>query len=153
MPCPDCEREISDQANSCPHCGCPNGGSQKRSDSNSGIWQAVVKSKTPINVFALAMMACASVFGFSSTQLESGGLEAFQYSLHVFLAVSGMFFACILFCRKAIYHPDDLVKAKEAGVELGEDRPVVAAILIGIFIGLYAVYQGGVFQLLIEALS
>ncbi|MCH6257555.1 phage terminase large subunit family protein [Puniceicoccaceae bacterium K14] len=150
IPCPECERELSEQAIQCPGCGHPIQNGESASGDKSGIWRAVIKSKTPINVFALAMMACASVFGFSSTQLESGGSEAFTYSLHVFLAVSGMFFVCLLFCRKAIYHPDDLVKAKEAGVDLGEDKPVLAAVLIAIMVTLYAFYEGGVLDHLLK---
>lgn len=105
------------------------------------MWQAVLKSRTPINVFALAMMACAAVFGFSSTRLEENSFEAFTYCLHMFLAVSGMFFVCLLFCRSAIYHPEDLANAKARGLEFPKDRPVVAALIIAIMITGYTFYQ------------
>ena len=90
---------------------------------------AVTKSSTLINVFALAMMACAAILGASATQVDNiCDLTAFTYTLHIFLAVSGMFFATILFCRKGMYHPEDLAKAKQAGVEdLGHDKPMIAA--------------------------
>lgn len=132
---------MSEKAVACPHCGCPREGRDKGAAEDSGVWQAVLKSRTPINVFALAMMACASVFGFSATRLGEDALVAFTYSLHVFLAVAGMFFVCLLFCRSAIYHPDDLAKAKRAGVELGKDRPVVAAVLIVSMMVAYGIYQ------------
>ncbi len=97
----------------------------------------------PINVFALAMMACAAVLGVSSTSVDNTfALKAFTYSLHIFLAVSGMFFATILFCRKGLYHPDDLVVAKRAGVDdLGNDNPVVAAVIICLIVLAYGSYQ------------
>jgi hypothetical protein len=108
-------------------------------------WNTVTKSRTPINVFALAMMACSAILGISATRVdEICSLTAFTYTLHIFLAVSGMFFATILFCRKGIYHPEDLAKAKHAGVDdLGQDRPVIAAVLICIMVIGYGVYQWG----------
>jgi nitrate reductase gamma subunit len=93
-------------------------------------------------VFALAMMACAAVFGASATLLKENSLSAFTYSLHTFLAVTGMFFLTLLFCRKAIYPPSDLVWAMKHKVDLGSDRPVLAAVLIGIMLVFYGYYQG-----------
>jgi hypothetical protein len=53
-----------------------------------------------------------------------------------------MFFVTILFCRKGIYHPDDLAKAKRDGIsDMGEDRPVIAAMLIFIMLIAYGLYQ------------
>lgn len=49
------------------------------------------------------MMACASLFGVSATQIEGHALSAFTYALHIFLAIAGMFFICLLFCRSSIY--------------------------------------------------
>lgn len=106
------------------------------------MWKAVTKARTPINVFAIAMMAAASLFGASSTQIEGHELEAFTYSLHIFLAVAGMFFACLLFCKSSIYHPEELAKAKRDGFEFAPDRPVLAASLIGVILTGYAAYQG-----------
>ena len=89
------------------------------------------------------MMACSAILGVSATGIDGiCYLTAFTYTLHVFLAVSGMFFATILFCRKGMYHPDDLAKAKLAGIdELGEDKPVTAAVLICIMTMFYGFYH------------
>ncbi len=138
--CPECEKEISDKAIACPHCGCPNQ-DKRPSDNSKGMWKAVTKARTPINVFALAMMAAAAVFGASSTQIVGHELKAFTYALHIFLAVAGMFFACLLFCKSSIYHPEELAKAKKEGYEFARDRPKTAAILIGVMIFGYAIYQ------------
>ncbi|MDQ8185767.1 hypothetical protein QEH53_09245 [Pelagicoccus sp. SDUM812002] len=100
-----------------------------------------MKARTPINVFALAMMACSSIFGACATQLGEDALTAFTYALHIFLAVSGMFFVCLIFCRSSIYHPDELANAQKNGLSIPPDRPVVAAILIGVMITGYATYQ------------
>ncbi|MDQ8201805.1 hypothetical protein [Pelagicoccus sp. SDUM812003] len=138
QPCPDCSQPLSDKAEACPHCGYP---CRSNSSKPTSGWRAAMKAKTPINVFALAMMACASIFGASATQLGGDSLIAFTYALHIFLAISGMFFVCLLFCRSSIYHPDELAKAKRAGLDLPPDRPGLAAALIAVMICGYTLYQ------------
>ncbi|MDJ0806843.1 MAG: hypothetical protein QNJ78_08415 [Gammaproteobacteria bacterium] len=134
---------VSDEASSCVKCGYPIKKDRKKKPSANNAWSAVSKSRTPINVFALAMMACAAILGGSATQIDNVcDLTAFTYTLHIFLALCAMFFATILFSRKGIYHPEDLAKAKQADVDdLGHDRPIVAAILICLMVFGYAVYQ------------
>ncbi|EDY81578.1 hypothetical protein VDG1235_1196 [Verrucomicrobiia bacterium DG1235] len=110
------------------------------------MWKAVTKARTPINVFALAMMGAASVFGASATQIKGAELTAFTYALHIFLAVAGMFFVCLLFCRSAIYHPEDLANAKKSGYDPAPDRPLLAAILIGVMFLGYTLYQGWIYS-------
>lgn len=141
--CSECDHDVSDRAAACPNCGFL---VAKSDDQNSGLasaWQAVTKSRTPINVFALAMMACAAILGASAIHIDNVcALTAFTHTLHVFLAVSGMFFVTILFCRKGIYHPEDLAKAKRFGADdMGSDRPMAAALLIGVMMAGYAFYQ------------
>ena len=141
--CPECDQEVSSQAVICVKCGNPINKNTSQQDNQSAAWNAVTKSRTPINVFSLAMMACSAILGISATQVgDEWSLTAFTYTLHVFLAVSGMFFATILFCRKGMYHPEDLAKARQAGVEeLGQDKPNLAAVFIFIMIIAYGVYQ------------
>jgi hypothetical protein len=141
--CPECGHDVSDQASTCIKCGHPIKTATQQKSPLNNAWGAVTKSRTPINVFALAMMACAAVLGASATQIDNPcNLTAFTYTLHIFLALSGMFFATILFCRKGIYHPDDLAKAKQTGVDdLGQDRPIVAAVLICLMVAGYSTYQ------------
>lgn len=145
--CEECGHAISDKAEVCISCGCPTETESQPSRFRTGLsgaWSAVTRSRTPINLFAIAMMSCASILGMSATQIESpNSLMAFTYTLHVFMAVTGMFFVTILFCRKGVYHPDDLAQAKRDGLsdELGEDRPLVAAVLIVTMLTAYAVYQ------------
>ncbi|MBQ0757879.1 MAG: hypothetical protein KBT66_02190 [Amphritea sp.] len=150
MNCEDCGHGVSDKAASCVNCGCPlcSQTTEVKTQSKgpmSGAWMAVTKSKTPINLFAIAMMSCSSILGMSAIHIESPeALSAFTYTLHVFMAVTGMFFVTILFCRKGVYHPDDLAKAKRDGItdDLGKDHPEIAAVLIVIMLTAYAVYQG-----------
>ncbi|MDQ7015237.1 MAG: hypothetical protein Q9N68_02555 [Gammaproteobacteria bacterium] len=141
--CEDCGQDISDQATMCIKCGCPLGSTTKASGIMDGAWAAVTRSKTPINLFAIAMMSCSAILGMSATQIENQySLIAFTYTLHTFMSVTGMFFVTILFCRKGVYHPEDLAKAKREGItDLGEDRPVIAAVLIVLMLTAYGLYQ------------
>ncbi|SEF67369.1 hypothetical protein [Marinobacterium lutimaris] len=146
--CMDCDHEISDQAASCVQCGRPikagaDRSSPQPSSFHSTAWAAVTRSKTPINLFALAMMACAAVLGVSANSISNAcSLIAFTYTLHTFLAVAGMFFVTLLFCRAGVYHPDDLAKAKRDGLQnLGRDKPLIAAGLIVLMFSAYALYQ------------
>ncbi len=139
--CADCGTDVSDLATACVKCGRPRNASLPESSIRSA-WRATTQAKTPVNVFALAMMSCAAVFGVSATLIKGDPLPAFTYSLHTFLAIAGMFFVTLLFCRKAIYHPTDLVNAKEHNVDLGPDRPMLAAVLLGCMFIAYGLYQG-----------
>lgn len=137
--CENCTHEISDLSVACINCGHPLNTQHK----HSNAWEVVSRAKTPINIFAVAMMTCAAILGMSATQVNSPeSLKAFTYTLHIFLAVTGMFFVTILFCRKGVYHPDDLAKAKREGLDdLGEDKPEIAAIAIGLMLLAYGLYQ------------
>jgi hypothetical protein len=141
--CPECGHDVSNKAAACTHCGHPNDLMTQPRAPLTNAWNAVTKSRTPINVFALAMMACSAILGASATQVDNVcDLTAFTYTLHIFLAISGMFFATILFCRKGMYHPEDLAKAKQAGVEdLGHDKPMIAAVFIFLMVVGYTYYQ------------
>ncbi len=141
--CLDCGQEISDQAAICVKCGRPLGHIELTPSKSTLLWNAVTKARTPINIFALAMMACASVLGYSATQITGCDARiAFTYTIHAFLAVSGMFFLAILFCRKGGYHPEDLGKVKsEVLKDLGKDRPVIASAFIILMLSAYGYYQ------------
>ena len=141
--CLDCGQEVSELAEKCVNCGRPLVDAKESPNKSSHIWSAVTKAKTPINIFALAMMACASVLGYSATQITGcDSRVAFTYTIHAFLAVSGMFFLAILFCRKGIYHPEDLNEVKpEVLKDLGKDRPIIVAVLIFIMLSAYGIYQ------------
>ena len=142
--CQDCGQQISDQAPACPHCGCPGApGNPMGTGERPGPWSAVLRARTPINLFSLAMMACAAVLGVSATSVDGAcSLIAFTYTLHVFLAITGMFFVTLLFNRGGIYHPDDLARARREGeMDPHRDRPGVAAALIAVMLAAYGVYQ------------
>lgn len=53
--CPECKQEISDQACICIKCGNPISKTAEQQSSLNTAWNAVTTSRTPIDVFALAM--------------------------------------------------------------------------------------------------
>jgi hypothetical protein len=67
--CLECGQDISDQATLCVKCGYPIHPAEESPDKKSALWNAVTKARTPINIFALAMMACASVLGLARLEL------------------------------------------------------------------------------------
>jgi len=126
--CEDCKNPISDQAPHCIHCGRPIQETEiKKAEVKApdAMWSVTRQIKTPINVFALAMMTCAAVLGASATTVETQyELTAFTYTLHIFLAICGMFFATLLFAKGSIYHPEEIAKAQQNGFNLaGKDNP------------------------------
>ncbi|MCP3869057.1 MAG: hypothetical protein GY703_13335 [Gammaproteobacteria bacterium] len=141
--CADCDHDISDQAAMCLNCGRPILQMEESPTKPTQLWNAVIKARTPINIFALAMMTCASILGYSATEIEGcHARTAFTYTIHAFLAVCGMFFLAILFVRKGIYHPDDLGKVKTDVLrDLGVDRPGIPAVLITLMLIGYGYYQ------------
>ena len=68
--CLECGQEISDQAEICVKCGRPLDAREESNSNRSMLWNAATKTRTPITVFAFAMMACASVPGASATQFR-----------------------------------------------------------------------------------
>ena len=140
--CSECEHQISDKAKFCVNCGCPLQ-EEPPEDKQSLGWSTASKARTPINIFALAMMCCASILGGSATFVESCESQTvFTYTIHAFIAVSGMFFLTLLFCRKGVYHPEDLDKVStEVRKELGTDQPHIAAALITFMMLAYGAYQ------------
>jgi len=136
--CPDCDHVVSELAFACVNCGrLTDYGIKKQENTNSSMWDVITRLRAPINVFAFAMMAAAAVFGMYSVDvMADNDLKAFAFSLHVFLAVAGMFFVTLLFCPGRIYHPNDLTN-----YDLKQDRPEIAAIIIVAMLVLYAFYQ------------
>ncbi|MCW8884990.1 MAG: zinc ribbon domain-containing protein [Motiliproteus sp.] len=141
--CSECDHEISDKAKFCISCGFPLDKDEETETKQSLGWHTASKARTPINIFALAMMCCASILGGSATFVDTCQSQtAFTYTIHAFLAVSGMFFLTILFCRKGVYHPEDLDKVSpEVREELGADKPHIAAALIAAMMFAYGAYQ------------
>lgn len=97
--CPECKQEISDQACICIKCGNPISKTAEQQSSLNTAWNAVTTSRTNAHrCFCFGYVACTAIPGVSATGIDGiCALTAFTYTLEIFLAVSEMFFAAILF--------------------------------------------------------
>ena len=58
--CSECGQDLARDAIMCIKCGHPLTHTSGQVSKTEQMWDAVIKARTPINVFALAMMACAA---------------------------------------------------------------------------------------------
>ncbi len=99
-----------------------------------------------MKLFALTVLVCNSVFGVAAAWMES--LEAFKYSIHMFLGVVAAFVLTALWSPRSLYHPKELLEIRNLQREGEEDtnlfpveRPWIPTILIVAGVIFYAVYQ------------
>jgi hypothetical protein len=115
-------------------------------------WSRVLAATgSPLKLFALIVLVCNTVFGVAASW--SGELEAFTYSIHMFLAIVASFVLIALWSPRSLYHPKELLELRELENGFDEDeklmppdRPWVAtAVLVAgvIFYGLYQLIAGG----------
>lgn len=141
--CSECGQDLARDAILCIKCGHPMSDTAVPLSKTDQMWNAVIKARTPINIFALAMMACAAVLGVSAVHVDNCHARiAFTYTLHAFMAVAGMFFLTLLFVKRGLYHPEDLNKVNPAILEkFGRERSGIAAAIIVVMLFGYAIYQ------------
>jgi hypothetical protein len=101
---------------------------------------------SPLKLFALMVLVCNAVFAIAASAMKN--LDAFIYTIHMFLGIVAAFVAIALWSPRSLYHPRELSEIRD--MERNEDgaprllppeRPGVATgvlLCIGI---LYAIYQ------------
>ena len=101
---------------------------------------------SPLKLFALTVLVCNSVFGLAAAWM--GDLDAFKYSIHMFLGIVVAFVLTALWSPRSLYHPKELLEIRNLQQENEEDkelfpvdRPWVPTILIFVGLALYAAYQ------------
>ena len=101
---------------------------------------------SPLKLFALTVLVCNSVFGLAAALM--GDLEAFKYSIHMFLGIVVAFVLTALWSPRSLYHPKELHEIRNLQQESEEeeelfpvDRPWVPTILIFFGLACYAAYQ------------
>ncbi len=101
---------------------------------------------SPLKLFALTVLVCNSVFGVAAAWMEN--LEAFKYSIHMFLGIVAAFVLTALWSPRSLYHPKELLEISNLQREGKEDkklfpvdRPWVPTILIVGGVIFYAAYQ------------
>lgn len=110
-------------------------------------WSRILAATgSPLKLFALTVLVCNSVFALAAAWMRS--LEAFTYSLHLFLAVVACFVLTALWSPRSLYHPRELVELerlrREAPDLMGPvpaDRPWVPTVVIGLGVVGYTIYQ------------
>jgi hypothetical protein len=112
-----------------------------------GGWSRVLAATgSPLKLFALIVLVCNTVFGVAAAW--TGKLEAFTYSIHMFLAIVASFVLIALWSPRSLYHPKELLELRELekGCEDDEklmppDRPWVATVVLVAGVIFYAFYQ------------
>lgn len=110
-------------------------------------WSRVLAATgSPLKLFALIVLVCNTVFGVAAA--STGKLEAFTYSVHMFLAIVASFVLIALWSPRSLYHPKELLELKELEKEYDDgerlmppDRPWVATAILVVGVIFYALYQ------------
>jgi len=91
-------------------------------------WAELIKAiRSPLNVFALTVLVCNAVFALAAANLNS--VEAFTYSMHLFLGIVGAFTLIALWSPGTLYHPDD-IKALDSVIKFDEGKEYKRKIFI-----------------------
>ncbi len=95
----------------------------------------------PLNLIAFALVLCTAIITYTTaTGDTTTEQENFKFAIHTFLAVIGAFFVTSWFCPKSLYYPEDLIKLKEAGIEIRHE-PEKAVKVLFISVVIYMTYQ------------
>lgn len=92
---------------------------------------------SPLRFFSLTALICSAVFSLSAGII--GQMEAFIYSIHMFLAIVGLFVLIAIWCPSALYHPQELENIPQGKLPLHRPWAVTVAGLVGLL--LYMAYQ------------
>lgn len=98
-----------------------------------------------MKLFALVVLVCNSVFGVAAAMMKD--LDAFTYSLHLFLGVIAAFVLTALWSPRSLYHPKELLEIRH--MQRDDDdrqifpvaRPWVPTLVISVGVLFYGAYQ------------
>jgi hypothetical protein len=110
-------------------------------------WPTILAATgSPLKVFALTVLVCNSFFGVAAAWMDD--LEAFTYSIHMFLAIVAAFVLTALWSPRSLYHPKELLELRHSYRDDGDEqeifpqeRPWVPTLVIAGFVLVYAGYQ------------
>ncbi len=94
--------------------------------------------RSPMSMFGLAMLICNAIFSTSAVIMKN--LNAFNYSIHTFLAIVFLFVIIAIWSPRTLYHPADLKGLEKEVPEIKHSRLIItlSMLLAG---SAYAVYQ------------
>ena len=102
-------------------------------------WGGIIRSiQSPLSMFALVVLVCNSVFAIGAAKL--GLIEAFTYSIHLFLGIVGSFTLIALWYPRVLYHPKDVEKYGMILKEKKYANIVITIVLISI-LGVYTLRE------------
>ena len=94
--------------------------------------------RSPMSMFGLAMLICNAIFSTSAVIMKN--LNAFNYSIHTFLAIVFLFVIIAIWSPRTLYHPADLKGLEKEVPEIKHSRLIITlSMLLAGFA--YAVYQ------------
>jgi hypothetical protein len=94
--------------------------------------------RSPMSMFGLAMLICNAIFSTSAVIMQD--LNAFNYSIHTFLAIVFLFVIIAIWSPRTLYHPADLKGLEKEVPEIKHSRLVITLTML-LAASAYAVYQ------------
>jgi FtsH-binding integral membrane protein len=89
-------------------------------------------------MFGLAMLICNAIFSTSAVIMKN--LNAFNYSIHTFLAIVFLFVIIAIWSPRTLYHPADLKGLEKEVPEIKHSRVIITLIMF-LAVSAYAIYQ------------
>jgi FtsH-binding integral membrane protein len=90
------------------------------------------------NMFGLAMLICNAIFSTSAVIMKN--LNAFNYSIHTFLAIVFLYVIIAIWSPRTLYHPADLKGLEKEVPEIKHSRVIITLIMF-LAVSAYAIYQ------------
>ena len=107
--------------------------------SNENGAPAIISAiRSPLSMFALIMLVYNGVFAYSAAQMND--IEAFKYTIHMFLGIVGSFVMIAMWCPRSLYHPKELKGLSGNISDARFPKFVVTAVLM-VLIFSYGGYQ------------
>jgi FtsH-binding integral membrane protein len=94
--------------------------------------------RSPMSMFGLAMLICNAIFSTSAVIMKN--LNAFNYSIHTFLAIVFLFVIIAIWSPRTLYHPADLKGLEKEVPEIKHSRVIITLIMF-LAVSAYAIYQ------------
>jgi hypothetical protein len=79
--------------------------------------------RSPMSMFGLAMLICNAIFSTSAVIIQD--LNAFNYSIHTFLAIVFLFVIIAIWSPRTLYHPADLKGLEKEVPEIKHSRLII----------------------------
>jgi FtsH-binding integral membrane protein len=111
----------------------------KNNEIEKNNYAGIISSlRSPMSMFGLAMLICNAIFSTSAVIMKN--LNAFNYSIHTFLAIVFLFVIIAIWSPRTLYHPADLKGLEKEVPEIKHSRVIITLIMF-LAVSAYAIYQ------------